>query len=75
MSKLILTLREVEILKWAAIGKTSGEMSSILQISINTVNFHIKNAVLKLETANKTAAVARAITLGLFQINETRQDR
>jgi len=69
MSKLNLTLREIEILKWAAIGKTSKDMSSILQISINTVNFHIKNAVLKLETSNKTAAVARAITLGLFQIN------
>ena len=61
-----LTAREVEVLKWTADGKTSGEVSDILLVSENTVNFHVKNAVAKLRTANKTAAVVKAAMLGLL---------
>ncbi|GAA5785358.1 LuxR family transcriptional regulator [Chitiniphilus shinanonensis] len=61
-----LTAREIEILKWTGDGKTSGEISDILAVSENTVNFHIKNAVAKLQTANKTAAVVRAAMMGLL---------
>lgn len=61
-----LTPREIEVLKWTADGKTSGEVSGILAVSENTVNFHVKNAVAKLQTANKTAAVVRAAMLGLL---------
>jgi LuxR family transcriptional regulator len=61
-----LTGREIEVLKWAADGKTSGEISEILTVSVDTVNFHVKNAVLKLKTANKTAAAVRAAMLGLL---------
>lgn len=61
-----LTGREIEVLKWAAHGKTSREISEILIVSVNTVNFHMKNAKSKLETVNKTAAVARASKLGLL---------
>jgi LuxR family transcriptional regulator len=62
-----LTQREIEVLRWAADGKTSGEISRILSISVDTVNFHIKNAVAKLRSANKTAAVVRAAMLGLLR--------
>jgi DNA-binding CsgD family transcriptional regulator len=61
-----LTDREVEVLRWAADGKTSSEISTILLISVDTVNFHVKNAVMKLKTANKTSAVVRAAMLGLL---------
>lgn len=61
-----LTNREIEVLKWASYGKTSREISEILIISVNTVNFHVKNAMMKLQTANKTATVARASVLGLL---------
>lgn len=61
-----LTPRETEVLKWSADGKTSGEISQILTISVDTVKFHTKNAVAKLGAANKTAAVARAAILGLL---------
>lgn len=61
-----LTPREIEVLKWAADGKTSSEISEILVISVDTVNFHVKNAIHKLNAANKTAAVARAAMLGLL---------
>lgn len=61
-----LTAREIEVLKWTADGKTSGEISDLLVVSENTVNFHVKNAVLKLQVANKTAATVRAAMLGLL---------
>jgi LuxR family transcriptional regulator len=65
-SDFLLTYREVEVLKWTADGKTSGEISDILSVSGNTVNFHIKNVICKMQVANKTAAVVRAAMLGLL---------
>ena len=61
-----LTNREIEILKWTADGKTTQETSDILRISIDTVNFHVKNAISKLKSANRTAAVVQAAMLGLL---------
>lgn len=61
-----LTARETEILKWTADGKTSSEISELLMISENTVNFHVKNVILKLQVANKTAAVVKAAVLGML---------
>jgi LuxR family transcriptional regulator, quorum-sensing system regulator SolR len=61
-----LTAREIEVLKWTADGKTSADISSLLDVSENTVNFHVKNAVTKLQTTNKTAATVRAAMLGLL---------
>jgi DNA-binding CsgD family transcriptional regulator len=63
---LRLTPREIEVLQWTADGKTSSEVADILNVSTDTVNFHIKNAILKLQVANKAAAVARAAVLGLL---------
>lgn len=62
-----LTRRETEILKWAADGKTSSDVSEILAIAESTVRFHTKNAISKLGARNRTAAVARAALLGLLR--------
>lgn len=59
-----LSNREIEVLKWTADGKSSADISHILNISVDTVNFHIKNSISKLGTSNKTAAVVRASLLG-----------
>ncbi|MGO3130286.1 MAG: response regulator transcription factor [Alcaligenes sp.] len=61
-----LSSREKEVLRWAADGKTSDEISSILDISVATVKFHTRNAAEKLGTYNRTAAVARAVVMGLL---------
>lgn len=61
-----LTSREIEVLRWTADGKTQEEIGRILAISFDTVKFHIKNAVAKLGTPNKTAAVVRAAVLGII---------
>jgi len=62
-----LTAREIECLLWSAEGKTALEISMIIQITESTVNFHLKNAVVKLDCNNKTHAVAKAILLGLIK--------
>jgi DNA-binding CsgD family transcriptional regulator len=61
-----LTHREIEILKWTGDGKSAQDIADILLISKNTVDFHLKNAIIKLHAANKTAAVVRAAMLGLL---------
>lgn len=61
-----LTNRETEILRWTADGKTSSEVSMILGIVERTVNFHLNNVMAKLNVINKTAAVVKAIQLGLI---------
>jgi DNA-binding CsgD family transcriptional regulator len=61
-----LTDREVEILRWTAIGKTAWEIGSILKISERTVNFHLQNLMGKLGVHNKTHAAAKAMSFGLI---------
>lgn len=62
-----LSKREISVLCWTAEGKTSSEIAEILRISERTVNFHINNAIAKLDTPNKTAAAVRAALLGLLR--------
>jgi len=56
-----LTPREVECLSWTAKGKTSWDTSRILEVSENTVIFHLRNAIKKLEVTNRSHAVAKAV--------------
>lgn len=59
-----LSNRELEVLRWSADGKSAQDIADILDVSKDTVNFHVKNAVKKLRSGNKTAAVVRAAVLG-----------
>ena len=59
-----LTERETDVLKWTADGKTASDIAKILSISVNTVNFHVRNAMAKLGAVNKTSAVVKAAVLG-----------
>ena len=63
---VLLTDREIEVLRWAADGKTASEIADILNISERTANFHIANSIIKLHAPNKTAAVVRAGMLGML---------
>ena len=56
-----LSPREIECLSWTARGKTSWDISRILEVSENTVAFHMRNAIKKLEVTNRSQAVAKAI--------------
>ena len=61
-----LTGREMECLLWAARGKTSWETALILEVSEVTVNFHLTNAMKKLDVYSRAHAVAKAVAFGLI---------
>lgn len=63
-----LSLRERECLQWIASGKSSWDIGMILSISENTVNFHVKNALAKLDANTRTLAVVKAIRYGLISL-------
>jgi DNA-binding CsgD family transcriptional regulator len=63
-----LSDRERDCLRWTAEGKSSWDIGMILNISDNTVNFHIKKAMRKLGTTSRTVAVVKAIRLNLIEI-------
>jgi len=56
-----LTDKEKEVLLWTAAGKSSWEIASILGITVTTVNWRIKQALIKLNAVNKIQAVVKAI--------------
>lgn len=64
--KLQLTAREQECLRWVADGKTSWEIAQIIGMSERTVNFHLNNAMFKLDVSNRQHAVAKAALQGLI---------
>lgn len=57
----ILTTGEREVLSWAAAGKSSWEISVILNISESTVIWRFQQASRKLKAVNRTQAVVEAI--------------
>ncbi|API59192.1 helix-turn-helix transcriptional regulator [Tardibacter chloracetimidivorans] len=65
-----LSKREVECLRWAAIGKTDMEISMIMSRSRATVRFHIHNASLKLNAVNRSQTVFKAAQLGYISLNK-----
>lgn len=67
-SEYYLTGREREVLTWAGLGKTSGEIATILGLSERTVNFHFDQAMKRLGVTNRTQAVAMAVAQGLIRV-------
>lgn len=61
-----LTVKEREVLAWAAEGKTAWETSVILRVSESTIRFHLKNASAKLGASNKAHAVAKLLLYGIL---------
>jgi LuxR family transcriptional regulator len=63
----LLSPRELECLTWAARGKTAEDCAVILGRSPETVRIHLKHAIRKMNAANTTHAVAKAILLELIE--------
>lgn len=61
-----LSMRECEVLRWAAEGKTAYEIGVILGLTERTINFHISRSIVKLNASNKTNAVVKAVLMGLI---------
>ncbi|WP_247444399.1 LuxR family transcriptional regulator [Bradyrhizobium sp. 197] len=64
--KVALSEREKDCLRWVEEGKSSWEIGVILRVSENTANFHLKNAMRKLETNSRTHCLAKTIRPGLI---------
>lgn len=61
-----LTRRELEVLHWVMVGKSSWEISKITNCSEATVNFHMANVRQKFNVNTRQQAVVKAIALGLL---------
>ncbi len=63
-----LTTKERDILSWVAGGLNSYNISERLNISENTVLYHMKNIHKKLEVKTRQHAVAKALKLNLIEV-------
>jgi len=59
--------RELECLKWAAAGKTSSEIATIISLSEHTINHYLNSSCRKMDCVNRTQAVAMSIRLRMIQ--------
>ncbi len=63
-----LTSRERECLLWAKEGKTNWEIGMILSLAERTVEFHVGNAMRKLNASNRVTAIVIALQEGLISM-------
>ncbi len=61
-----LTKRELEVLSWVMVGKSSWEVSKITNCSEATINFHIANIRQKFNVNTRQQALVKAIALGIL---------
>ncbi len=64
-SPIVLTDREVEILRYIAVGHTNAEIADMLFLSSHTVNTHRKNILGKIGAKNTAGAVIYAVKEGI----------
>ncbi len=63
-----LSIREVEVLRRVAAGKSNKAIATELHISENTVKTHLKNLLPKLNASDRTHAVTIALKRGILDI-------
>ena len=64
--KKTLTNRESEILEILAKGLSNKEIATIFDLSVHTINVHVRNIYRKLQAANRTEAVFEAKAQGIL---------
>jgi transcriptional regulator EpsA len=64
-----ITAREVEILGWIKEGKTNADIARILSVSPWTVKNHVHALLRKLGAQRRSHAVARAMSMGLLDLD------
>jgi DNA-binding SARP family transcriptional activator/DNA-binding NarL/FixJ family response regulator len=60
-----LTRRELEVLRFVAVGRTNREIAQELYLSQRTVDMHVRNILAKLDCRSRAEATHRAGELGL----------
>jgi ATP/maltotriose-dependent transcriptional regulator MalT len=61
----ILSVREIEVLSAVASGMSNKEVARTLSLTPETVKWHMKSILSKLQAGNRNQAVRRAYNLGL----------
>jgi len=64
----ILTVREMDILKWIYLGKSNFEIGAILKISPLTVKNHVQKILRKLNVVNRTQAIGKSLELRILNL-------
>jgi PAS domain S-box-containing protein len=67
LAKPVLTPRELEVLQLAAFGESTKQIAELLVLSPATVKTHFGNIYARLGVADRAAAVAKAVRLGLVE--------
>ena len=62
----VLTTKEIEILNWIKRGKSSWDISVILDCSKRVVDYHVRNIKNKLNAVSRAQAVAVALKYGFI---------
>jgi transcriptional regulator EpsA len=65
-SQSVLTVRELDILKWIYLGKSNFEIGAILKISPLTVKNHVQKILRKLNVVNRTQAIGKSLELRIL---------
>jgi len=68
-----LTEREIELLRLVAEGMSNKAIAHALSVSENTVKYHMRNILQKLDAQNRTEAVTHAIRAGLLDLDSSEQ--
>ena len=63
-----LSEREIEVLMWAARGKSMSSIATILGLSPDTVKTYSKRIYSKLEVSDRVGAVVKALRMGLVRV-------
>lgn len=64
----VLSEREMEVLTWAARGKSHNSIATILGLSPDTVKTYSKRIYAKLDATDRVGAVVKALKLGLVNV-------
>jgi LuxR family transcriptional regulator, quorum-sensing system regulator BjaR1 len=67
-SSVILSPKEQDVLRWIASGKSDPEIARIMNISVNTVDYHIRHIFQKLEVNNRVAAAIKGMLSGEIEL-------
>jgi DNA-binding NarL/FixJ family response regulator len=67
ISENVLSDREIEILQFVAHGLSNKAISDALTLSENTIKYHLKNILQKLNVQNRTEAVMYAVRNKLIE--------
>lgn len=65
-----LTMREIEVLRQVALGRSNKEIAGALSISDETVKSHVGNLYSKLQVENRAQATVQALKRGMISLDD-----